>query len=187
VEVLEPRSEVGIATQTRPVTLLQDRGDLRGPRCHSAADAFKHEHGQTRREAEPYRLPADLRRSPLGVEQAEHPVELDGRRPGRGRRRVEPAQVADIPRAPCGTLQHEAGKVRATYLGHRPGRQRLVFLPCPHAPARTESSGPAPALIGGSGADPHGDQALQTGCMVQLRAAGPPRIHDHAHAGNGEA
>ncbi len=118
------------------------------PAAHPAANAFKYEHGQARRETEPCRCPADLRRSPLG--------RRAGRASGRARR-PSPMTRAAAGRASAG--RRRPARPTAAHSSTRPGKVRAHVSRAPVGPAtarvpsRPARIGPDPVDRPGLGAD----------------------------------
>ena len=123
------------------------------------------------------------------VQGAEELEERAGLAPGRGGRRIEPAQGGWIVDSRGGQLQREGGQVGREDLGKVEGDQAgvIALAPEPVGHPGALAAGAAPALIGGGAGNP---DRLEPGHAGAGRKAGHPHpaaVDHDRHALDGEA
>ncbi len=108
---------------------------------------------------------------------------------GAGGRRVGPLQRRHVAYAPAGELQHGRREVRVQHLGRAGLLQQRVraFAPQAVGGAGRDAARAARALLGRVAGDAGGDETREARRGVEAGGARQARVHDDAHALQGEA
>jgi hypothetical protein len=191
VQRLDAQADVRVARRAgaaQQVALREHRRELAGERAEAEARALDHHVGEPRVRAEAGHAPAVRREVAVGGERAELAQQLAGLGERRRGRRIEQPERGRIGHAPGGEVERERREVGLEDLGRRGRLEAALVLqaPQPQAQARPEPAGAAAALVGGGTRDARGDEAAHAGERLEARTAREARVHDDAHALDGE-